>query len=700
MDDTFKAMKNQYQITVEGMSCTSCAASVKKQLEKMGLQQIKVDYLTGDVVFESESEPDYKRIEEGLSALGYRLKSTDKDTPYHEVLKRYALIAGALTLPLLLPMFGIQGWITHPAVQAVLSTIVFGFGWYVYGKGAWESLRTGSPNMYVLILLGATAAWVYSLIGWYLGREDMIFFETTATIITLVIVGSWIEASAVFKTSQAIESLALQSVKKVKVLVGGRVEERDLDEVRPGDLVIVETGETIPVDGIIESGEAVADESLLTGESRPVPKRRGDKVYAGSILKSGSLQVTTLHTGEGTVLSQIVQSLRQARQNKSKVQKLADRISAIFVPTVLVIAALTWAINYFAVGTSMEQALLRAVATLVVACPCALGLATPTAVAVGLGKAATKGIIIKNGLIFERIPRIRKWFFDKTGTLTMSSDQQVHIEITPESPVDQSTLLQLIYTLESHSTHPIARAIAQSIKDATLLRDKVHDIQEIKGKGITATYEGTPIYIGKAEQNGTLPPNLVAIVKIGDQVAAKIYLDEVLRPGAKALMRYLRQKGIDVGLLSGDRTDRVEHIARTLQIEEWKAELTPDKKMEIIRSERKHHVVALTGDGINDAPALAEADVGISFGQASELAKYAGEVVIINERLDTLIHAHRISQKTYRVIRQNLFWAFFYNVLAIPIAAAGYLHPMMAALAMVFSDVIVVGNSLLLYYRK
>ena len=690
----------RFEVQVEGMTCTTCAFSVRKYLENLGLKDVQVDYVSGEVIFHSSTPPNFKQIAQGLQTLGYRVVEQGSEGRLYRRLQWFLVISAVLTAPLLLPMIGIRGWIADPYFQWLLASGVYGIGLIAFGKGAWQSIRMGSPNMDVLILLGSTAAYLYSIVGLWLGRADMIFFETTASIITLILLGHWLEMRAVSKTGEALNRLATRQIKSAKVLVDTKVEMRDIDLIRPGDIVIVATGDTVPIDGVIENGEALIDESMLTGEAVPQHRTVGDRAYAGTVVIKGNVQVRTERAGKETVLGEIVRILKQARSQKARVQRLADKVSGVFVPVVVGFSVLTVLVNWWIFDVSFAQSLLRGVAVLVVSCPCALGLATPTAVTVGLGKAAFRGIIIKGGGVIEQIPKIRILFFDKTGTLTTGHFRQVRLRRCDGSVYSETQLAAVAYALERHSSHPLAQGIVQGLADKVANAPSLKNIEEQRGMGIQAQWNSHIVQIGRVPDNIHPTLQTVAALLIDGRCEALIELEDEVRPDAQATIRYFQAKGIRPVIISGDRRERVEAIARTLGIAEWHAEMMPDQKLDAIRQARRKAAVGVIGDGINDAPALAEADIGISFGGASDLAIRAGDVILITNRLASLMDADRIARQTFRVIKQNLFWAFFYNVLAIPIAAAGYLHPMVAAAAMALSDVVVIGNSLLLKYRR
>ncbi len=698
---TEKPASMHFQVQVEGMTCANCALSIRKYLENMNLRDVHVDYITGEIVFASEAPPDFAAIAKGIERMGYKVVEKGEEGRHYRRMVRMTLAAAVLTFPLLLPMFGVKGLVADPYFQLIAATIVYGIGLAAFARGAWESLKSKSPNMDVLIMLGATAAYIYSIVGLVLGRADMIFFETTAAIITLVLVGHWLEMRAVKKTAEAMERLAGKQIKQARVLVNGRVEERDIDLVQVGDRVVVATGETVPVDGVVVKGTANVDESMLTGESIPLQRKPGDRVYAGTIVVNGSLTIETEKTGKETVLGEIIRILKQARQQKANVQRLADKVSAVFVPVVVTIALVAVGINYWWVGVPFSEALLRGVAVLVISCPCALGLATPTAVSVGLGKAALHGILIRGGAAIEKIPRIQTLFFDKTGTLTTGTFKAVKLSVLPSSPYSEAALKGVLFAIEQHSMHPLARGIVAMLADTVTDVPEVTDVEEHKGKGISGRWEGKAVFIGRVPESlASSDEAAVAALQVDGEWVALVYLEDEIRPDAAEVIQYLKSRGIRPVILSGDRAPRVKKVAEALHIDAWHAELTPEEKMNIIEAARQQETVGIVGDGINDAPALARADVGVSFGGASDLAIRAGDVILITNRLRSIIELDQIARQTFRVIKQNLFWAFSYNIVAIPMAAAGYLHPMLAAASMAFSDVIVIGNSILLKYRR
>jgi Cu+-exporting ATPase len=579
-----------------------------------------------------------------------------------------------------------------------------------FGKSAWISLRNKMPNMNVLIALGATAAFVYSLIGTLMGQgEQYLFYETAATIITLVFLGNYLEDASMQSTQRALKSL----VKSQKVMANMIAFDENHQEVilpientqlKVGDLVLVRSGEQVPIDSKILWGDAHVNESLLTGESIPVHKVAKDKVIGGSIVESGSIKAQVTATGDDTVLSGILNLVRQAQGEKPPIQQMADKISAIFVPLVIGIALLTFIGNYiYLMNTGVTtavftQALMRSIAVLVIACPCAMGLATPAAIAVGLGRAARTGILFRNATSLENFKNIKQIVFDKTGTLTTGNFKLAEYE---KGELTEDQWKSIVYSLEKYSNHPIAQCVASSFKTKDEIKWK--SIEEVKGLGMKGEdNDGNIFWAGSyklAINHSTESLHNVYILK-NDQLIGWIDVEDELRPEAKEVMQYLKSKGIKTILLSGDKKEKCVHIANLLEMDEVFAEQTPEEKLIKIAELNAATPTAMVGDGINDAPALAKATIGISLSEASQMAIQSAQVVLMHAGLKKLPTALGLGKHTYITIKQNLFWAFFYNVIAIPIAAFGFLTPTFGAMVMGLSDVVLAINSVRLFIKK
>ena len=695
---------NIIELRVTGMNCNNCAAGLSRYLQQLGLEEVYVNFSTEEVRFQENSTIGLEKVKAGIHKMGYQV--VDETTPEQWwTLERKLLISAIFTLPLLLQhllmSFGIHLWMDNFWLQLALCTPVFIIGFLHFGKSAWSSLQTGVPNMDVLIFIGSTAAFVYSIVGTFLQEANYIFYETSAMIITLVLVGNWLEKRAVEQTTTAISDLnQLQAEQARKIMPSGTVVVVDKQHVKVGDQLQVNEGDKIPVDGKVVSGSASVDESMLTGESMPVDKKIGDQVVGASLLVSGNFQMEVTAIGKNTVLSQIIELVKRAQEDKPDIQRLADKISAVFVPVVLLIALATVLLGYFAFGLSFQQALMNSIAVLVISCPCAMGLATPTAVMVGVGRLARNGILVKGGKTLEIFAGIKQMVFDKTGTLTTGKFKLQQIDYFDQSPAKVHTL---IHKLEQSSSHPIAQSLVEEMKDKVNgLELDLMEIKEEKGMGMLGIDgQGNKYKLGSSrilteKEKTTGQIHLTE----NDQLIASISIADEIRPEAVEAITQLKNQGVEPVILSGDLQEKTEQVAQSLGIKTFHAEKLPDEKLEIISQLSSQTTTAMVGDGINDAPALAKATLGVSLSTASQAAINSAQIVLLNGNLDALPKAMNISKTTLQTIRQSLYWAFSYNIIAIPIAAMGFLNPMWGALFMAFSDVVVIGNAIRLKYRK
>jgi len=708
--------ETQVVLNIEGMTCAHCAMTVTKVLENNGAVHPTVNFATGEATFSVDEKGELKNIIEGIAKAGYKVISQAENSiagrGLSSVEKKFLI-----TLPFTCVLFFSHMIFPHefvlndPVIQLVLCLPVFVIGCMYFGKSAWNSLKVGTPNMDVLISMGSGAAFVYSLAGTFLysGTHEVhnyIFYETAATIITLVLLGNVIEHRSVKQTTNAIAELnKLQTVTAKKIVIHDGKEtvcDVSVNDIRVGDLVLVNTGDKIPSDGSIVSGNVSVDESMITGESMPVEKSVGDKVIGGTILAGGSMKMLAEKVGKETMLSRIIEMVRNAQQSKPQIQKLGDKVSNVFVPVVAGISVLTFFTCHFAFAVSVQKSLMNSIAVLVISCPCAMGLATPTAVMVGIGRAARNGILIKGGGSLEEFAKVQRIVFDKTGTLTTGKFKIKNI--FPQNGVLHEEIESVLYHLEQRSSHPIARSIAGELKNKNILKITFSEIKEIKGLGIEAKTESGILYkIGsyRIASEVTKDNTHTLYLLKNNELAAFIDIADEVKNQVKETISLLKSQGIDSVMLSGDTTARCQEIARQIGISEVYSEQLPDQKLELIESFSKKGYTAMVGDGINDAPALAKASVGVSIGNASQAAIQSSQVVLLNDKdISQLATAYLISKYTLKTIKQNLFWAFFYNVVAIPVAAAGFLSPMVGALAMAFSDVIVVGNSIRLRFKK
>lgn len=697
------------------MTCGNCALTISRYLEKQGLKNIHANPASGELQFTAAAATDVDIIYKGIGQLGYQVilpgeaeQDHDHHGHDHSGLGRLLIISALFTAPLLLHMFvGHDSVLNNPWLQLALCLPVYGIGLWHFGRSAYRALRNGIPNMDVLIIMGASAAFCYSLAGvlFFPGAaHQYLFFETTATIITFVLVGNWVEERTVTATTSSIRALAALQPSSARVVMTDSIGKEMVMTVeskllKVGDVVWVNDGDSIPSDGTVISGTATVNESMLTGESLPVSKEPGATITGGAVVISGNMRFRTTAVGEATALAEIIRLVQQAQAAKPPMQKLADKISAIFVPVVLGLSVLAFFINYFIIDLPLAQSMMRSIAVLVIACPCAMGLATPAAIAVGLGRAARNGILVKGGDTLEHFKDIRQVVFDKTGTLTTG---ELRVSAWHAEGIAAAEFRAAVIGLEQYSSHPIARSLLRAWPEETPM--PLQHVTETKGIGMRG-YDAA----GNEWQLGSyqLLPEAIAAAASYDvhllkngRWAGGISIDDELRSDAASTIQQLRRDGFTTVLLSGDREEKVAAIAQQLGIDQAYAGHSPAQKIERLDTLMQVAPVAMVGDGINDAPALAKATVGISLSDATKVAMQSANVILTGNQLGSLSKAIRLGRYTYLTIRQNLFWAFFYNVLAIPLAAAGYLSPIWATIVMAFSDVILVLNSLRLNYRK
>ncbi|MEM6348767.1 MAG: cation-translocating P-type ATPase [Bacteroidota bacterium] len=685
------------ELNVKGMTCANCAMGIERYLKKEGLNDIQVDFGNEEVSFELVEPNKLPAFIKGIEKLGFEVVKNDEQANGMSAVEKYFYISLPFTFLLILAMFLPPGILDNPWLQFGLALPVYLLGMYHFGRSAWFSLKSGVPNMDVLISIGITAAFGYSLYGTMTeAGSDFLFYETAATIVSLVLLGNLLEQKSVQRTTSAIKDLSdLQPTMAQRLLIspsGERLEEIASKEIKKGDVLIVNEGDQIAADGILLAGEVEVDESMISGESLPVPKQLGDKLIGGTILVSGNLKMEATAIGKKTTLSMIIDLVKKAQSDKPNIQQLADKISAVFVPAVLTISLLTFLLSYLVFDLSLQLAIINSVAVLVISCPCAMGLATPTAVVVGIGRASKKGILIKGGRTLEAFGKVQRMVFDKTGTLTTGAFTIADFE-AEDGLAERSK--SIILALEQRSSHPIARSLSRALSDheAAMLIG----IKEVKGKGVEAyDDEGNHYQLGSFRWLGTeeIEAGYDLYLFKNTVLQAKLKIQDEIRPEAHTMMDYLKSKGIETVLLSGDRKEKCKNIAKELGISQVYAEQLPEQKLALIEQFAAEKPTAMIGDGINDAPALARASVGISLGNATEVAIQSAQIILLNENLQLIPELFKISKHTVLTIKQNLFWAFFYNVLAIPMAALGFLTPMIGAATMALSDAIVIGNSL------
>ncbi|RBL72976.1 Cu(2+)-exporting ATPase [Pseudomonas sp. MWU13-2625] len=712
------------ELSIDGMTCASCVGRVERALNKVpGVKSVSVNLANERAHLELLGQVDPQSLLDAVSKAGYSASVWQAEHPttdnqqqrlQHE---RWALICAiALALPLVLPMllqpFGIH-WMLPAWAQFALATpvqFIFGARFYV---AAWKAVRAGAGNMDLLVALGTSAGYGLSLYEWATaaGRMPHLYFEASAVVIALVLLGKYLESRAKRQTASAIRALEALRPERAIQVIDGREQDVAISALRLNDQVLVKPGERFPVDGEVLEGQSHADEALISGESLPVPKQPGDKVTGGAINGEGRLLVRTTALGAESVLARIIRLVEDAQAAKAPIQKLVDKVSQVFVPTVLLIALATL-IGWWLYGAPMETALINAVAVLVIACPCALGLATPTAIMAGTGVAARHGILIKDAEALERAHEVDNVVFDKTGTLTSGTPRIAHFRALDG---DENTLLRLAGALQRGSEHPLAKAVLDAAAERGLQVPDVSDSQSLTGRGIAGTLAGRRLALGNRrllEESGLSAGHLAESAKAWEsqgrtlswlieqspeaRVLGLFAFGDTLKPGALQAVQQLAARGIHSHLLTGDNRGSARVVAEALGIENVHAEVLPADKAATVAELKKTGVVAMVGDGINDAPALAAADIGIAMGGGTDVAMHAAGITLMRGDPRLVPAALEISRKTYAKIRQNLFWAFVYNLIGIPLAAFGFLNPVLAGAAMALSSVSVVSNALLL----
>ncbi len=719
------------EFSIAGMTCAACSSRLEKVLNRQPGMAASVNLATERARVRLSPKPDGslptpESVIQAVSKAGFSASVVDEETSRREAeqkalaLKtslRHFWIAAALSLPLLgqmFFMFGNEAASHHRELprwlQLVLATPVqFWIGWRFY-DGAWKALRGGGANMDVLVALGTTMAWGFSAVVTVLGLAQHVYFEGAAVVITLVLLGKLLEARAKAQTSAAIEALVRLQPKMARVERAGAWVDMPVEHLLPGDVFMVRAGEQVPVDGLVIEGCSDLDESMLSGESMPVSKRAGDAVYAATANGQGALRCQATGVGGDTLLASIIRLVGEAQASKAPVQRLADQIAAVFVPVVCVIALLTFA-GWWGLGGDLPTAWVNAVAVLVIACPCALGLATPTAIMVGTGRGASAGILVRNAQALERAEKMSILALDKTGTLTLGKPQVT--DVLTLSNGQREDIVRLAAALEQGSEHPLAKAIVTAALTVDL--PKVADFNVLPGRGVEGRVNETPCRLGavawvEGELGFSVSPEALAwktaheqrgqtviALSQGAELLGLIALADIVRPTSVAAIKSLRERGVRVVMLTGDHPVTAAAIAAELAIDEFRAGILPGDKAAEIAALRAHGAcVGMVGDGINDAPALAAADIGFAIGAGSDVAIEAADITLLRNDPLSVVDAISLSSATLGKIRQNLFFAFIYNVLGIPLAALGMLNPVVAGAAMAMSSVSVISNSLLL----
>ncbi|MBS1156198.1 MAG: Copper-translocating P-type ATPase [Proteobacteria bacterium] len=712
----FTVPESTIRLGLGGMTCAACAARIEKVLNKQTGVAASVNFATetAEVRFPAglwTADALIAVVEKAGYSAQLERDASDQAAEkavqmQHE--RNHFLLAAVLTLPLLAGMFSLGGHVELLPrwLQWLLATPVQFWSGARFYRGAYKSLRGGSANMDVLVALGTSMAYglsaVVTLANWH---DQHVYFEAGAAVITLVILGKWLESRAKGKTSSAIAELLKLQPKTARIEVDGEIREVPITALKTGDIVIVRHGESIPVDGEVIEGQAAVDESMLTGESLPVEKSAGSQVYAATRNQDGMLKCRATSVGSRTQLAEIVRLVAAAQGSKAPIQRLADQISGIFVPVVVAISVLTFVVTFW-LGAGFTVSLINAVAVLVIACPCALGLATPTAVMVGIGRGAQHGVLFRNAAALEHAEKIDVLVLDKTGTLT--EGKPVVVDVIALGEETSERILQLAASLEQGSEHPLARAILQGAAGQPLL--PVEQFAVTAGQGVSGVLDAVEIRVGVPawaatfsadvgsviQKQAALGRTLAGVARDGELIGL-IAIADAIRPSSTAAVARLRNMGVEVVMMTGDNAATAKAIAGQAGIERFRAQVLPQDKAAFVQQlKAEGKFVAMAGDGVNDAPALAAADVSFAMGAGSDVAIEAADVTLMHSDLRALVDAISLSRATLAKIRQNLFFAFIYNVLGIPLAALGWLNPVIAGAAMAMSSVSVVSNSLLL----
>jgi len=713
-------------LLIEGMTCAACSTRVEKVLNRLdGVSKASVNLSTNKALVEFPSGAvDVETMIRAVEKAGYKAeleveRDVDREKELREKeiksLKTSFIVSAILSIPLFSAMFfhmagtdnTLSNILNNGWFQLVLATPVQFIIGYRFYRGAYNSLRGGGANMDVLIAMGTSAAYFYSLYNLLNGIHEY-YFESSAVIITLILLGKTFEAVAKGKTSEAIKKLMGLQPKTARVVRDGQEMDIAIEKLEIGDIIVVRPGERVPVDGVIVEGHSSIDESMLTGESIPVDKTVGDQVVGATINKFGSFKFEAKKIGKDTVLAQIIKLVEEAQGSKAPVQRLADKISGIFVPVVVGIALVT-VLGFSLIGNNFNTGLINAVAVLVIACPCALGLATPTAIMVGTGKAAENGILIKSGEHLERAHQMDTIIFDKTGTITKGEPEVT--DILAFNGIDEDEILRIAASVEKVSEHPLGQAIVKYAEDKDITLVDTDSFMSLSGKGLRAGFEGKDIYIGnrrlmkennidltgfenemlRLEEEG----KTAMLLSIDGVISGIIAVADKIKETSLEAIKELKAMDLDVYMITGDNERTAKAIAREVGIDNILADVLPENKAEVVedlKSQGRH--VGMVGDGINDAPALAAADVGFAIGTGTDVAMEAADITLMRGDLNGVVTAIRLSHRTMKTIKQNLFWAFFYNSVGIPFSALGFLNPMVAGAAMAFSSVSVVTNSL------
>ncbi len=733
------------ELNIEGMECPACASKIEKSVAKIaGVKNITVNLGAETATITYEDDIPLNTFKSTIDKLGYKAVEEEADLDEEEAEREKALILRkfknkiiwSIILSVIIVILGMKNHIDFLAqiptdlanwISLPISTVVVFWCGSKFLKGFWIALKNKTADMDTLIAVGTLSAYLYSLIIMLIpnlsGNHDhTVYFESAAMIITFILIGNYLEASLKSKTHYAIKSLINLQSKFAVIIKNGIEYEIPIKKVKANDIVIVKPGERIPVDGEVTEGASAVDESMVTGESVPNEKVTGKKVIGGTMNINGYLKIRTEKVGKDTFLSKIINLVKDAQKSKPKIQRIGDKVAAVFVPIVIIIAIGTFIVWYLWIGQVFSYSLLKAVAVLIIACPCALGLATPIAVVLGVGRAAENKILFNNAEAIENVNKVNTIVFDKTGTLTYAKFEVT--DVIPVNGKNKNEVLKKAASIENFSEHPIARAIVEhykSLNENNTELYKIDNFRIISGIGVDAVIDGKNYKIGGANllskdsnlagfNSGNEPVSGFNNIYLfeDDLLIGEIRIEDKIKENAKEVLGELRNENYNLALISGDSKNATEKIAKEVNIADYYYQILPDKKQEIIsKMQSEGKTVAMIGDGINDAPSLSKADLGIAIGTGQDIAIQSADVILVKGELENIHALFKISKKTIRIIKQNLFWAFFYNAAAIPLAAGVLvpygisISPIMASMFMALSDVVtVLGNSMRLKYMK
>ncbi|HKY99999.1 MAG TPA: heavy metal translocating P-type ATPase [Rhabdochlamydiaceae bacterium] len=704
-----------YSLSIQNMNCASCVNKIESKLKALpGVQAVSVSFAGGQGIVEIDpAKISLREVLRAVTKLGYptQLLKTKGEEPKFSrlflLLVARFFVSLLCSLPLIVTMF----FAISVPLQIGLATVVQLFGGWPFYKGTLLGLRNKAANMDTLVALGTSTAYLYSLFVVLLNVPRSIYFETGAVLITFILLGKILEMGAKKRAYQGMKSLLMLQPKLVRVKKGDKIEEIDAGMVSGGDVFLVRPGERIPVDGVVIKGDSHVNEAMLTGESVPVHKAVDLEIFAGTVNLESLLEAKAIRVGTETVLSHIIRTVQQAQASKAPIQRLADKVTSIFVPIVLGVSLLTFFI-WWAFGSNPVEGLVNAVAVLVIACPCALGLATPTVIMVACARGAKEGILIKDAAVLEIAQKIKTLLIDKTGTVTEGAISVQEVVISKNGSSESA--VQMAGSLAQNSDHPASKAISRHYKEKNIALFQVEEFTAYPGKGVTGKikgeryYLGSPLFLESARVDST--EFLPVWEKLGSMIVAFgnsarclgfFVLVDQIKPGSRAVIARLHKKGIECVLISGDRKRVTSEVAASLGFDRYEAEVLPTHKSDVVEAYKKQgRITGMVGDGINDAPALAVADIGFAVGGGTDVALEAASVVLMRPSLEGVFDAIVLAGQTFRKIKQNLIFAFGYNILGIPLAAAGFLHPIIAGAAMALSSISVVLNSLLLQKQR